>query len=121
MVGLPTYDRPDIYTVSFSDGSLAEYSATDTLLELAPVSILPSVETSLLPHWVQGGSNATLFLDHMTKPRHGKLYQNSDQEWIFFPGISTDLDKGIILSNLPATCQQLLYTGQLFRGHTKFC
>jgi len=35
-VGLPSYQRPDIYTVAFADGSLAEYSGGDTLLEALP-------------------------------------------------------------------------------------
>jgi hypothetical protein len=33
IIGLPTYDRPQIYTVSFSVGSIAEYS--DNVLELS--------------------------------------------------------------------------------------
>jgi hypothetical protein len=120
VVGLPTYDRPDIYTVSFSDGSLAEYSVNDNLIEPAPVSLSPSTEPTLLPHWVQGGSNITLFLHNMTKPRHGKMYQDTNQEWFFCPGTSMDLTKGVPLPNLSATCQNILDTGQLFRGHTEF-
>jgi hypothetical protein len=46
VVGLPTYDCPDIYTVSFSDGSLAEYSGTDNLLELAPTITVNSSSTA---------------------------------------------------------------------------
>jgi len=29
-------------------------------------------DCSILPHWVKGGANATLFLSDMSKPRHGK-------------------------------------------------
>jgi hypothetical protein len=57
----------------------------------------------------------------MSKPHHGNLFQNVDQEWIFCPGASTDLNTGIVLSNLPANCQHLLDTCQLFRGYTKLC
>jgi len=31
-VGLPSYDRPSIYTVQFADGSLSEYSDSDNIL-----------------------------------------------------------------------------------------
>jgi hypothetical protein len=120
-VGLPSYQRPDIYTVAFADGSLAEYSGGDTLLEALP-TVTPeiSLDTILLPYWIQGGVNVTLFLHNMSKPRHGKLFQDSNAEWIFCPGASTDLDKGIKLPDLTSTCQNLIDTGQLFRGHTKF-
>jgi hypothetical protein len=120
VVGLPTYDRPAVYTVSFADGSLAEYSGDDNILELAPIVSDPSSSIPLLPFWIQGGANTTLFLQNMSKPRHGKLFQNDAQEWIFCPGTSTDLSKGVLLPNLSATCQNLIDTGQLFRGHTKF-
>ncbi len=120
VVGLPTYDRPAVYTVSFADGSLAEYSGDDNILELAPMVSDPSSSIPLLPFWIQGGANTTLFLQNMSKPRHGKLFQNDAQEWIFCPGTSTDLSKGVLLPNLSATCQNLIDTGQLFRGHTKF-
>jgi hypothetical protein len=56
----------------------------------------------------------------MTKPRHGKLYLNNSQQWIFCPGNSTDVNNGIPLPDLPSTIQSLIDTGQLFRGHTKF-
>jgi hypothetical protein len=36
-------------------------------------------------------------------------------------GNSTDLSQGILLHDLSANFQQLLDTGQLFKGHTKFC
>jgi hypothetical protein len=32
VIGLPSYDRPDIYTVLFSDGSISEYSDKNNLL-----------------------------------------------------------------------------------------
>jgi Pyruvate/2-oxoacid:ferredoxin oxidoreductase delta subunit len=44
-------------------------------------------------------------LDNMTKPRHGKLHLSSDNCWVFCPGNSTDIDKGIRLPDLSATCQ----------------
>jgi hypothetical protein len=120
VVGLPTYSRPDIYTVSFQDGSLAEYSVNNNLLEASSIPSTSSPSTPLLPYWVKGGSNATLFLHTMTKPRHGKLFQNLDKDWVFCPGVSTDVSKGILLPDLAASFQSLLDTGQLFRGHTKF-
>jgi hypothetical protein len=56
----------------------------------------------------------------MTKPRHGKLRLSSLQQWIFTSSNSVDLYKGIILEDLPSTFHNLLGTGQLFKGHTKF-
>jgi hypothetical protein len=120
VVGLPSYDRPNIYTVSFQDGSLAEYSDQDSLLEALPPTYTSTSSPSLLPYWIKGGANITLFLHSMPKPRHGKLFQNADNEWIFCPGVSTDVSAGIKLLDLGATCQNLLDIGQLFRGHAKF-
>jgi len=57
----------------------------------------------------------------MTKPRHGKLFFNDTTgNWTFCPGNTTDLSKGTPLENLSSDCQQLLDTGQLFRGHATF-
>jgi hypothetical protein len=79
---------------------------------------LPHKNFYTLPPWVKGGANATLFLHTMPKPRHGTLQQTQDGTWSFYPGkSSTD---GITLSNLKANCQELLDTGQLFKGHAKF-
>jgi hypothetical protein len=80
IIGTPSYTRPDIYTVRFKDDSIAEYSIQDNVLEIAPHSSTRS-SISLLPDWVKGGATATLFLSHMSKPRHGRLYQNESQEW----------------------------------------
>jgi hypothetical protein len=114
IIGIPTYQSPDIYTVVFKDGSLAEY--TESILSLVPeVSVVSS--SSLLPSWIKGGAKATLFLSDMSKPRHGTLNQSLDQSWYFYPGKLTD---GILLPDLWANCQHLLDTGQLFRGHAKF-
>ncbi len=50
IVGLPSYTRPEIYTVSFGDGSLAEYSSAETLLEAVPdPTPTSSSSTTLLP------------------------------------------------------------------------
>jgi len=119
VIGLPSYDHPDIYTVLFPDGSIAEYSDTSALLEAAPVSSIMSPVT-LLPNWIQGGTNATLFLDNMTKPCHGKLQLSDSNIWVFCPETNTALDQGISLPDLPDNCQRLLDTGQLFRGHATF-
>ena len=119
IIGIPSYDKPNVYTVVFADGSIAEYDDTDNLIELIPD--VPTTEPSnLLPNWIQNGSNATLFLSSMSKPRHGKLRVDSKQNWVFTPGNSTDLSKGILLVDLVSTFQQLMDTGQLFKGHTKF-
>jgi hypothetical protein len=69
VIGIPTYNTPNVYTVVFKDGTIAEY--TDDLLTATSSSISPS--KSLLPSWIKGGSNATLFLNNMPKPRHGTL------------------------------------------------
>ena len=52
IIGIPTYESPNIYTVAFKDGSLSEY--TEDLLSLAPVP-LSSPEVNLLPSWLKGG------------------------------------------------------------------
>jgi hypothetical protein len=57
VIGLPSYNRPDIYTVAFNDGSIAKYSASNNILEACPVSSVTS-SPSLLPTWIQGGVNA---------------------------------------------------------------
>jgi hypothetical protein len=98
---------------------LAEYSDESNILEALPASLVTSSVT-LLPHWIQGGANATLFLESMSKPRHGKLQLTTDNNWIFRPGTSMDITQGIPLPDLMAKCQHLLDTGQLFRGHSKF-
>jgi hypothetical protein len=106
IVGIPLYDHPNVYTVSFKDGSISEYN--QDLLGLVPEHC-PIKTSTLLPPWVKGGANATLFLHTMPKPRHGTLQQNQDGTWSFYPGkSSTD---GITLSNLEANCQELLDRG----------
>jgi hypothetical protein len=113
VVGIPAYSNPDIHTVSFKDGSISEY--TSDMLSLAPRNTTTS--TTLLPSWIKGGANATLFLDDMVKPRHGTLNVDDDNNWFFYPGKSTT---GISLPDLMANCHALLDTAQLFKGHMKF-
>jgi len=112
VISIPTYQHPDVYTVVFRDGSVSEYTAD--LLSAAPEGSSPS--PTLLPKWIQAGVNATLFLEDMSKPKHGTLNMISN-EWYFYPGKSK---QGILLPNFPANCQHLLDSGQLFRGHSKF-
>jgi len=115
VIGIPTYQNPYVYTVAFRDGrdgSVSEY--TKDLLSKAP-ECMTSVP-SLLPAWMKGGAKATLFLEKMSKPRHGTL-QLVSNEWQFYPGKSHD---GILLPDLQASCQHLLDTGQSFCGHAKF-
>ncbi len=119
VVGLPSYERPNIYTVQFADGLLLEYSDCDNILEAKPVCPASS-NSALLPPWIQDGTNITLFLSTMQKPKHGKLYKNSMLEWVFCPGNSKDISNGIVLSDLSATIQHLLNPGQIFKGHAKF-
>lgn len=109
-----------MYTVKFKDDSIAEYDISENILEASPpLSSVPKV--NLLPDWIKGGTNVTLFLNSMTKPRHGKLFQQENTDiWTFCPGNTTDLAKGIVLDDLSSNCQSLLDTGQLFRGHAKF-
>jgi hypothetical protein len=56
----------------------------------------------------------------MSKPRHGKLWINSTDQWIFTPGNTVDLSKGILLDDLVSNFQHLMDSGQLFKGHAKF-
>jgi hypothetical protein len=119
IIGIPSYAHPDIYTVLFADGSIAEYSDKDNILEAAPLKSLdPSPK--VLPYWIQDGANATLFLTNMSKPRHGKLRQDSSDHLVFTPGNSSNVSQGILLDDLVANVQNLLDTGQLFKWHTKF-
>jgi hypothetical protein len=111
----PSYTIPDIYTVAFKDGSISEYTM-DVLSAVPPASTSPS--PNLLPAWIKGGVNATLFLTTMSKPCHGTLQCGNNNVWYFYPGKSTE---GIELSDLTANCQALIDTGQLFCGHAKFC
>jgi hypothetical protein len=80
VIGSPTYQKPDIYTVKFKDGSVAEYLTSEDLLELAPNSVTTK-PSSLLPSWVKGRSTATLFLVDVSQPRHGRLYEEADGKW----------------------------------------
>jgi hypothetical protein len=79
---VPTYSQPDTYVVRFRDGNLAEYSASSGILE-AVDSPCPTPIQTILPDWIQEKSPITLFLNDMVKPRHGRLYLNSDNEWVF--------------------------------------
>ncbi len=88
----------------------------DVLSAVPPASTSPS--PNLLPAWIKGGTNATLFLTTMPKPCHGTSQCGSNNVWYFYPGKSTE---GIELSDLTANCQALIDTGQLFCGHAKFC
>ena len=119
VIGIPTYQHPDIYTVVYPDGSIAEYSDQSDLLEAVPntTSVTPC---SLLPYWVKEGANATLFLSSMTKPKHGKLTCDQDHNWFFCPGGTSDTSKFIPLKDFAADCQSLLDSAQLFKGYTKF-
>jgi hypothetical protein len=119
IIETPSYSQPDIYTVQFQDQSIAEYSLSENLLE-AVSSPRPQQAPSLLPDWIQGGSTATLFLSTMSKPKHGHLYIDDTNQWVFCAGKNTDLTQGTVLPDLSATCSHLMATGQLFRGHTKF-
>jgi hypothetical protein len=86
VIGLPSYDRPNVYTVIFSDGSISEYSDENNILTLAPVP-QSNEKSILLPSWIQDGTNATVFLTSMTRPRHGKLRLDPSDQWIFTPVI----------------------------------
>lgn len=68
-----------IYTIQFSHGTLAEYSDTSNVLEVA-LALSPISNPTILPNWIQGSANATLFLSSMPKPSHGKLFLNQDNQ-----------------------------------------
>jgi hypothetical protein len=116
VVGLPSYDHHNVYTVTCKDGSISEY--TEDLLSAAPVPV-SMITSSLLPKWIIAGANATLFLHNMSSPKHGNLQVSSDGQWTFYPGKKVDRD-GIPLANLEANCRELIDTGQLFKGRSKF-
>jgi len=117
VIGLPSYQSPQIYTVAFSDGSVAEYTAD--MLSLIPTTDTTTPST-LLPSWIKSGAKTTLFLSNMTQPKRGLLhFSEGDLTWQFFPGKHIGIN-GIPLHDLQANCRTLVDTGQLFRGHTKF-
>jgi len=116
IVGVPTYQKPDIYVVRFPDGTLAEYSLASEVLE-ATTKASPITNSINLPSWIQENAPATLFLSDMSKPRHGRLHTASDGAWVFCAGNTSDVLKGIILSDLTANCHHLMESGQLFKGH----
>ncbi|MFN9979501.1 MAG: hypothetical protein ACK53Y_06290, partial [bacterium] len=49
VVGLPSYERPNIYTVQFADGSLLEYSDCDNILEANQIVLLLQIQPYYLP------------------------------------------------------------------------
>jgi len=51
IIGIPTYEHPNIYTVTFKDGSIAEY--TDNILTAA-LEISPIQQQPILPLWIKG-------------------------------------------------------------------
>jgi len=120
VIGIPSYTNPDVYTVKFQDGTIAEYTESSNTLELAPELSGLQKSPSLLPDWVQGGCTATLFLHDMTKPNHGKLYEQSNGTWVFCTGNKFEPSKGKVLTDLSSNIQHLLDSGQLFKGHTSF-
>jgi hypothetical protein len=60
IVSIPTFSNPDVYTVHFQNGTLAEYSYSSGILEAAP-TLGPTNVTTALPDWIKGGVTATLF------------------------------------------------------------
>ncbi len=56
----------------------------------------------------------------MTKPRHGKLHLDFDEQWVFCYGTSTTIINGMKLLDFMVNCQNLMDTSQLFCGHEKF-
>jgi hypothetical protein len=116
IIGLPSYDKPNVYTVVFCDGNISEYM--NDLLSASPTAS-SNPPSSLLPKWMKSGANATFFQCNMPKPRHGTLQVSSEGIWTFFPGKSIDKN-GIILHDFEANCQESMDTGQLFKGHAKF-
>jgi hypothetical protein len=117
IIGIPTYNNPNRYTISFKDGSISEYDA-NVLSVQEESSDQQSV--SLLPTWIKPGVNAALFLHSMVRPRHGKLQLSDQNQWFFCPGNVRGIDKGTLLPDLEANCHQFLESGQLFKGHAKF-
>ncbi len=115
IIGIPTYSHPDIYTVKFQDGTIAEYSSNSNILEGIPITT--SVDKSnLLPEWIKGGCTATLFLNDMSKPIHGRLYEDSDDAWIFCTGNKFEASKGTYLHNFPHKLNNYLKPANYFEG-----
>jgi len=53
--------QSDVYTIKFKDDSIAEYALSKNILEAAP-ALSSSTNVQLLPDWIKGASNVTVFL-----------------------------------------------------------
>jgi hypothetical protein len=63
IIGLPTYDNPNLYTVVFKDGSISQY--LDDILSNVPDNESTSVKP-LLPSWIKGGCECDIiFTQHV--------------------------------------------------------
>jgi hypothetical protein len=51
IIGIPTYNTPDVYTVSFKDGSISDYTSDMLSLAPSPLSVPPN---TMLPTWIKG-------------------------------------------------------------------
>ena len=68
--------------------------------------------------WIKNETKATLFLDHMPKPKHGFLLFHNN-EYYFRNGKHTS-DPYTHLPDFLSTVRNLINTKQLFQGHPRY-
>ena len=118
----PFDDEIETYTVQVVD--------TGDIIELTPPEIhttnpeaTPSddptdatIPIAMLP-WIKHKAKATLYLNHMTGPKQGRLMCDKD-EWTFIPGRSTasSVNKAIALPEFLDLAQSMVTNKRLFQG-----
>jgi len=117
IIAVPIND--DLYTLQYEDGSIHQHSES----ELSPTdpTITPPMNDPRLktfPKWIKHNTKASLFLNSMTKPKHGYLIHN-DREWQFRPGHKLS-NKPINLPDFESEVHKLIQSYQLHRGHPAF-
>ena len=108
-----------IYTVQHPDGSIHQY--LESKLSHHDPSIQPHQNDPTLnsfPKWIKHNSKCTLYLNSMSKPKHGYLIHNNSF-WQFRPGNKLS-NPPLDLPNLEQDIHSLTNTFQIFRGHQNF-
>jgi len=117
IVTIPMLDD-QIYTISYPDGSLHQHEASEIFLNDPHIQHFPDNQLKTLPKWLHHLSKCTLFLNNMSRPKHGYLIK-VDSVWKFRPG-SKITNIPIDLPNLEANILSLIQSHQIFQNHPHF-
>jgi len=119
VITIPILDD-NIYTLSYPDGSLHQHQSIDISTHDPTLNPLesPNPQLSTFPKWLTHLGKCTLFLNEMSKPKHGYLIK-VDTSWKFRPG-SKATNIPIDLPDLEARALHLITTHQIFKGHPHF-